>query len=148
MVVALSARYHAAGHAAPPSIATAPDTFTITTLGIATYYANDFDGRIMANGATFHMDDPTIAASNAWPLGTRLLVKRIPGGPWDQMLSPAERDTYFSRSVTVTVSDRGAFTHALDLSRGAFALLGRPEEGVIRVAIQPLDASPVTDSSR
>ncbi|MHB8574861.1 MAG: septal ring lytic transglycosylase RlpA family protein, partial [Dehalococcoidia bacterium] len=107
------------------------------SIGLATFYADDFNGGTMANGATFNMNDPTIAAANRWPLGTRLRLHRVPGSPWDSQLTASERKLYFGRSVVVTVSDRGAFTHALDLSRGAFALLGRPEEGVIRVAIEP-----------
>src|SRR5579885_3518177 len=100
--------------------------------GVATYYGADFQGQPMAAGPAFDMRDPTVTASNSWPLGTRLRITRIPGGPWDNLLTPAERQIYFSRSIVVTVLDRGAFTHALDLSWGAFSELGNPAEGVIR----------------
>ena len=116
--------------------------------GTATFYAEDFQGRIMANGVAFDMDDPSIAAANQWPLGTRLRLRRAPGGPWDATLSPQERDLYFNRSVIVTVQDHGDFTHALDLSRAAFAQLGRTGEGVIHLTIEVLGtrdtAQPVT----
>jgi rare lipoprotein A (peptidoglycan hydrolase) len=105
---------------------------------VATFYADAFHGGIMANGKVFDMNDPTITAANAWPLGTKLRIRRIAGGPWDATLSPAERRRYFGKTITVTVADRGAFSHALDLSRGAFALLGRPDEGVIQVRIEVL----------
>lgn len=110
--------------------------------GVATYYGADFQGQPMAAGPAFDMRDPTVTASNSWPLGTRLRITRIPGGPWDSLLTPAERQIYFSRSIVVTVMDRGAFTHALDLSWGAFAELGNPAEGVIRVLIEPVDGVP------
>lgn len=113
--------------------------------GIATYYGADFAGQPMADGRLFDADDPTIAASNRWPLGTRLRLRRLPGGPWDGTLSPSEHSRYFQRSIVVTVEDHGNFTHALDLSRGAFARLGRPDEGVIRVQIEVVgeDAAPL-----
>lgn len=108
-----------------------------TIVSVATYFAQYHHGRTMANGERFDMFDPTTTASNRWPIGTRLQVRRVPGGPWDRTLSGWEHDHYFNRSVTVTVKDRGAFTHALDLSWGAFSLLGRGDEGVIRVEIAP-----------
>jgi len=110
--------------------------------GVATYYGADFQGLPMAAGPLFDMRDPTVTASNSWPLGTRLRITRIAGGPWDSLLTPVERDAYFRRSIVVTVMDRGAFTHALDLSWGAFAELGNPAEGVIRVLIEPVDGVP------
>jgi hypothetical protein len=112
-------------------------TTAVPVLGDATFYAGAFDGKAMANGATFNMDDPSITAANRWPLGTRLCVRRVAGGPWDASLTPSQRASYFSRTIEVTVEDRGAFTHALDLSRGAFAELGRLDEGVVRVAVAP-----------
>jgi len=111
------------------------------TTGIATFYADDFNGRPMADGAAFDMDDPTTTAANAWPLGTRLRLRRLPGSPWDATLTPAERTRFFNRSIEVVVRDRGAFTHALDLSRAAFAQLGRPDEGVIHISIEPIGAT-------
>jgi rare lipoprotein A (peptidoglycan hydrolase) len=69
-------------------------------------------------------------------------VWRVPGGPWDGLLSVDERSYYFGHSIIVTVADRGLFTHALDLSYGAFSLLGRPSEGVIAIVVQPLDGTP------
>lgn len=120
----------AAGIAAPRTVG------EIT--GLATFYADAFEGRIMADGHPFEMDDPTITAANAWPLGTRLLIRRAPGSPWDATLTPEQRRRYFGATIVVTVRDRGRFTHALDLSRAAFAQLGRPDEGVIRLYIQPI----------
>ena len=124
---------------APMRSARSTDTGQVGSVtGAATFYAEDFHGLPMANGAPFDMDDVTITAANAWPLGTQLRVRRVLGGPWDARLSPEERAVYFGRSVVVTVTDRGAFRHPLDLSRAAFAQLGRPEEGVIQVQVEPI----------
>lgn len=138
----LSALEHKAG----PSLHTggAPETTHAATAasppveGLATFYADDFQGGVMADGGRFDMNDASVTAANDWPLGTRLEVSRVPGGPWDATLTPAERARFFSRRLVVTVRDRGNFTHPLDLSRAAFAQLGRPSEGVIRVQIRPL----------
>ena len=111
--------------------------------GTATFYGDAYQGRTMANGAPFDLHNPTITAASDWPLGTRLRVRRAAGGPWDATLTPAERDRYFGRSIIVTVADHGGFTHALDLSRAAFAQLGRPDEGIIRVDVEPVDAQSV-----
>lgn len=106
--------------------------------GLATFYGAHFQGKRMANGARFDLHDPTTVASNDWPLGTHLRIRRVAGGPWDRSLSAAERRRYFGRSIEVVVRDRGAFTHPVDLSQAAFALLGRPSEGVIRVQVEVL----------
>lgn len=107
-------------------------------MGLATFYGADFAGLTMADGQPFDVNDPTITASNQWPLGTRLQVRRLPGGPWDGALSPQVRREYYGRSIVVTVEDRGNFSHSLDLSESAFARLGRLDEGVIRVQIEVL----------
>lgn len=91
--------------------------------GIATWYGgvDGFDAADgMADGTAFNPDDPTIAASNHWPLGTRLLVCH--GG----------------NCLTVCIRDRGSFGHALDLSRAAFSYLAPLSSGVISVTVQVL----------
>jgi len=83
----------------------------------------------MANGQTFDMHNPCIDASNWWPLGTRLKVIH------------SENE----KQLTVTVTDRGPFKHALDLSWAAFQRLDRPSRGIISVRIQVLDVSEPED---
>lgn len=85
--------------------------------GLVTWYGENFHGRTMANGDIFDMYDPTLAASKDWPLGTRLRV------------------SHQGRSIEVVVSDRGAFTHELDLSQAAFELLAPLSRGMIEVEI-------------
>lgn len=93
--------------------------------GRATYYADDFQGMPMANGDPFDMWDPTLAASNSYPLGTRLKVTRVATG----------------KSIVVKVTDRGGFKPPIlvDLSYAAFTSLADEEDGVIRVIVEPLD---------
>ena len=91
--------------------------------GIATWYggSDGYDSDdTMADGSLFNPDDPTIVAANAWPLGAPLLV------------------CHDGRCIRVRVRDRGSFSHAVDLSRGAFALLAPLSSGVIDVTVQPL----------
>ena len=106
-----------------------------TRVGLATFYGDEFQGLLMADGTPFDVNVVS-AASNSWPLGTTLRLRRAPGSPWENTLPGEESWQYFNRTVDVEVRDRGAFSHALDLSPRAFSLLGRPEEGVIRVLIE------------
>lgn len=91
------------------------------TSGIATWYGGG-DGfgpeDRMADGSPFNPNDPTIAASNNWPLGTWLAV------------------CHGERCIRVCVRDRGNFGHAVDLSMGAFALLAPLSSGVIDVTVE------------
>ena len=91
---------------------------------IASWYGEDFHGLLMFNERPFDMWNPTIAASNSHPMGTRLKVTRIATG----------------KSIQVVVSDRGAFRMPIvvDLSYAAFASLADPDDGVIRVVVEPL----------
>lgn len=106
---------------APVAAVAATGSATGVISGIATWYGgvDGFDnGDGMADGTPFNPDDATIAASNHWPLGTRLLV------------------CHGANCITVCVRDRGAFRHALDLSRAAFSCLAPLSRGVIGVTIQ------------
>ncbi len=89
-------------------------------VGLATWYGG-LDGfgpeDTMADGSQFNPADPAIAASNRWPLGTWLRV------------------CLGDRCIEVQVRDRGAFSHALDLSHAAFSQLAPTTAGVIRVTI-------------
>ena len=78
--------------------------------GYATWYGPGFQGNTMYDGQTFDMYDPTTTAANIFPLGT-----------WVRVTNPAN-----GRSVVVQVRDRGAFSHALDLSYAAFKSIADP----------------------
>ena len=79
----------------------------------------------MANGQPYDRADPTIAASTSFPIGTRLKVTRVATG----------------ESIVVRVADRGNFGPPLlvDLSYAAFTQLADPDDGRIRVIVEPVD---------
>ena len=88
--------------------------------GWATWYGPGFQGNTMADGQPYNMYDPTTTASNIFPFGT-----------WLKVTNPTSR-----QSVVVQVRDRGAFTHALDLSYAAFKLLANPADMWVQVNYQ------------
>ncbi len=111
-------------HLPPPATATrepsdrSGNDATNTIQGTATYYHDSLVGGVMANGEIYNPWDPTIAASMDYSLGTELTIT-------------------YSRTITVTVSDRGLLGRGhVDLSRAAFVeLVGSVEPGVIDVEI-------------
>ncbi len=89
-------------------------------VGKASYYGEGYRGKPMANGQRFNPDALTCATWK-WPLGTRLRV------------------TWRTRSVVVTVTDRGpslALDRIIDLSQAAFAAIAPLPLGIIEVTIQ------------
>ncbi len=86
-------------------------------VGTASYYGRGFQGRRTASGARYDAHAFTCAHPTA-PFGTRLRVTDIDNG----------------RSVVVTVTDRGPFTHGrvVDLSLAAARALGIVGRGVAR----------------
>ena len=86
--------------------------------GIASYYGNEA-GRRTASGQRFNQEAMT-AAHRSLPFGTKLRV------------------THGSRSVVVTINDRGPFIRGrvLDLSTGAARAIGLTGAGVGRVVAE------------
>jgi rare lipoprotein A len=78
-----------------------------------------WEGKYTATGERFNPEGMT-AAHRSYPFGTKLLVINPRNG----------------RSVTVTVNDRGPFTHgvSLDLSRGAAKVIGLQGNAVVCMA--------------
>lgn len=93
-----------------------------TQQGNASYYADRFHGRKMANGQLYHRDSMTCAHLR-YPLGTKLLVRNLVNG----------------REVVVTVTDRGPYTRkfVIDLSRAAARQLDIIHHGFQQVEIFP-----------
>ncbi|WBV43998.1 septal ring lytic transglycosylase RlpA family protein [Pseudoroseomonas cervicalis] len=91
--------------------------------GRASYYANRFHGRRMANGRRFDRHAHT-AASRTLPLGSRARVRNLENG----------------RSATVTITDRGPHlqSRVIDLSPATAAQLGMLRQGLARVEVIPL----------
>jgi len=74
---------------------------------VASWYGEEFHGRITANGEVFNQNDFT-AAHRTFPFGTELIV------------------TYNDKSVRVRINDRGPYKKGrkLDLSKAAADALG------------------------
>ncbi|MFM1843813.1 MAG: rare lipoprotein [Cyanobacteriota bacterium] len=85
----------------------------------ATFYSNNFVGRKMANGQTYH-HGKYVAAHPSLPLGSRVKVTNRRTG----------------KSVIVTISDR--CNCSIDLSRSAFQAIASPKKGRVPVSITRL----------
>lgn len=94
-----------------------------TFRGMASYYADKFDGRTTANGEIFNQNELT-AAHRTLPFGTVLKVTNIKN----------------NRSVIVRINDRGPFAEGriVDLSRRAAEELDIIRAGVAEVEIEVL----------
>lgn len=93
----------------------------------ATFYADHYEGKTMANGKPYRHRNYTCASWD-YPLGTRLWVSYNP------------EPTYY-RWVIVTVTDRGpkkSLGPRIDLSKDAFRRLENLREGIINVTVQPI----------
>jgi len=93
--------------------------------GVASYYADEFNGRPTASGEVYNMDELT-AAHRTLPFGTKVRVTSVDTG----------------RSVIVRINDRGPFKddRVIDLSLGAAKQLGLIAAGTGRVVLQILEA--------
>lgn len=104
--------------AAPLIAATAP----ASEIGaVASYYADHYEGKTMANGKPFRQARLT-CATNHWCLGTRLRLR------------------FGDRTVEVTVTDRMAerFPRRIDLSKAAFLELSPLPPGILVVGVTRL----------
>jgi rare lipoprotein A len=89
--------------------------------GIASYYAEEFQGRKTANGETYDMNGLS-AAHRTLPYGTVVRVTNKENG----------------KSVTVRINDRGPFKgdRVIDLSLGAAKELGMIGTGTAAVVLE------------
>ncbi|MBX2938604.1 MAG: septal ring lytic transglycosylase RlpA family protein [Ferruginibacter sp.] len=92
-----------------------------TIYGLASYYANKFEGRLTANGEVFSQSKLT-AACNVFPLGTRLKVTNLRN----------------RKSVIVRTNDRlhPNTRRIIDLTHTAASKLGFIHAGLARVRIE------------
>jgi rare lipoprotein A len=90
--------------------------------GLASWYGQWHQGRLMANGRPFASECLT-AASRTLPIGAWVRVRRG------------------KRSVVVEITDRGPYVagRILDLSRAAAEALDMIAAGVVMVSIEPLN---------
>lgn len=92
--------------------------------GYTTWYGPGFHGNVTANGEWFDENNPTTTAA----------AYRFPFGAWLKVTNPAN-----GKFVHVRVNDRGAFSHALDLSKAAFFALEPPNPWGFWVDIDVVD---------
>lgn len=92
-----------------------------TETGQASYYADKFQNRTTASGATYKHELHT-AAHKKLPFGSMVKVTNIKNG----------------KSVVVKINDRGPFVkgRVIDLSKSAFSTIGSTSVGLINVKIE------------
>ncbi|MFZ0887564.1 MAG: septal ring lytic transglycosylase RlpA family protein [Candidatus Binataceae bacterium] len=114
-------------HREAPTPPEAPEVVApgATLVGVASWYGPGFNGHRTASGEIYNQEDMT-AASNSFPLGTRLMVTNLEN----------------QRSAAVRVNDRGPFRkqRKLDLSHAAARVLGITQPGTARVEMEVLSA--------
>jgi rare lipoprotein A len=96
----------------------------LTIEGIASYYANDFNGKQTSNGEIFDMNALT-AAHRTFPFGTKVRVTNLEN----------------NKIVVVRVNDRGPFKEGrmMDLSMGAAKEIDLIRTGTARVRLEVLE---------
>ena len=96
----------------------------LTLEGVASYYADDYNGKHTSNGEVYDMNDLT-AAHRTFPFGTIVQVTNLEN----------------KKSVIVRVNDRGPFKEGriIDLSLAAAKELDLIREGTARVRLEVLD---------
>lgn len=119
-VLLISVAGLAVGCSSTSRMATQPGA---TATGIASYYADKFEGRTTANGETYRGSRYT-AAHRTLPFGSRVRVTRLDTGA----------------QVTVRINDRGPFVDGriIDLSRRAARDLRMIRDGLAEVRIELL----------
>lgn len=92
-----------------------------TETGIASYYADSYDGRKTANGETFRSSALT-AAHKKLPFGTRVKVTNLKNG----------------KTVKVRINDRGPFVagRIIDLTKAAARKIDMLNDGIVQVKIK------------
>ncbi len=93
--------------------------------GLASFYADKFEGRLTASGEKFRQNKLT-AAHRTLPFGTLVRVKNLDNG----------------KEVTVRINDRGPFVEGriIDLSKSAARKLDFIQQGVVRVELVAINS--------
>lgn len=108
-----------------PKTARNPSGKVLLTLeGVASYYADDYHGKLTSNGEVFNMDDLT-AAHRTFPFGTSVRVTNLEN----------------KKAVVVRINDRGPFKDGriIDLSLAAAKELDLIRNGTARVRLEVLE---------
>jgi rare lipoprotein A len=120
-----SPRFTMAPKEGSAAAAPAPAVVGQTEEGVASYYAEEFNGRKTSNGETYDMNALT-AAHRTLPFNTRVRVTSLESG----------------KSVIVRINDRGPFKdqRIIDLSYAAAKTIEMIGTGTARVRLQVVAA--------
>jgi len=112
-----------APHSRPGLSHETPQTSSSPAVGIASFYASQYNGRKTASGERYDMNKMT-AAHRTLPFGTRVRVTELSS----------------NTSVVVRINDRGPFSRGriIDLSLAAARRLGIVQKGSATVKLEPL----------
>jgi rare lipoprotein A len=109
----------------------------ITEIGLASFYADKFDGRVTASGDIFDQQKMT-AAHRTFPFGTEVRVTNMQN----------------KKTVNVIINDRGPFVkdRVIDLSKSAAKKIDILGSGVTQVKVEVIslgknDKSPVVSAN-
>jgi rare lipoprotein A len=107
-------------------------SYTALEEGMASYYAEEFNGRKTSNGEVFDMNDLT-AAHRSLPFHTKVKVTNLDNG----------------LSVVVRINDRGPFVEGriIDLSLAGAKAIGMIGTGTARVRLEVEEFGPDSTSS-
>lgn len=102
----------------------APSSTSSYEEGVASYYADEFNGRMTSNGETFDMHELT-AAHRTLPFNTKVRVTNLVNG----------------RFVVVRINDRGPFKddRIIDLSLAGAKEIGLISSGTAKVRVEVLE---------
>ncbi len=126
------AHRHPAPERIPVTDKLRPDLSGQQRVGVASYYADNFGGKTMANGAPMDLNGNN-AASRSLPLGTKAKVTNLETG----------------KSATVVIQDRGPYVKGriVDLSPATARKIGiTRRKGLSPVVVAPITV-PMPDGS-
>ena len=100
------------------------DNYSIIEDGIASYYAEEFNGKQTSSGEIYDMNQMT-AAHQTLPFNTRVQITNLDNG----------------KSIVVRINDRGPFkdNRIIDLSYAAAKSLGMISAGTAKVRLEVLE---------
>ncbi|MFH1187492.1 MAG: septal ring lytic transglycosylase RlpA family protein [bacterium] len=98
--------------------------------GMASWYGPNFDGKPMANGQIYDMNQ-IVVAHRTLPLGTKVKITNLDNGK--SIIAPVlDRGPYVKNS-------KGEYTRDIDLSYGVALVLGTIPKGVVPAKIEPIN---------
>ena len=110
---------------------TANNDVVLVEEGVASYYADEFDGRKTSNGETYDMNQMT-AAHQTLPFNTKVRVTNLASG----------------KSVIVRINDRGPFkdNRIIDLSLAAAKSIELIGSGTANVRLEVVELGDTTST--